>query len=97
MRYIARIERLSRYNALVTVEADTPEQAYDEAYRIVNDNKVDWEFVGHSEPKAIELSGGQYTLEDPHPDYPVADWQYEVANADTCLGYHDWVVHRLEG
>jgi hypothetical protein len=25
------------------------------------------------------------------PDYPPADWQYEVANDDTRLGYADWV------
>ena len=23
--------------------------------------------------------------------FPVADWQYEVANGDTRLGYWDWV------
>lgn len=31
-----------------------------------------------------------------HPDYPVTDWQYEVANGDTRLGYHDWVMHKIE-
>ena len=25
------------------------------------------------------------------PDYPVSDWQYEVANDDTRAGYLDWV------
>lgn len=24
------------------------------------------------------------------------DWQYEVANGDTRLGYDDWVQHRIE-
>ncbi|AMK23232.1 MULTISPECIES: hypothetical protein [Sphingomonadaceae] len=28
------------------------------------------------------------------PDHPVTDWQYEVANGDTRLGYWDWVVIR---
>jgi hypothetical protein len=28
--------------------------------------------------------------------YPVADWQYEVANGDTLLGYKEWVDHRVE-
>ena len=28
---------------------------------------------------------------DEDPDYPVADWKYEVANDDTRLGYADWV------
>lgn len=25
------------------------------------------------------------------PDWPRKDWQYEVANNDTVLGYWDWV------
>jgi len=28
------------------------------------------------------------------PDYPLADWQAEVANGDTRLGYWDWVAAR---
>ena len=31
-----------------------------------------------------------------HPDYPVEDWQYEVGNDDTRLGYWEWVSHRIE-
>lgn len=31
-----------------------------------------------------------------HPDHPVEDWQYEVANGDTRLGYWDWVAAQLE-
>ncbi|CCW16718.1 hypothetical protein EBBID32_10560 [Sphingobium indicum BiD32] len=31
-----------------------------------------------------------------HPDHPVADWQAEVANSDTRLGYWAWVVARDE-
>lgn len=30
-----------------------------------------------------------------HPDHPVADWQAEVVNDDTRLGYWDWVAARL--
>lgn len=30
-----------------------------------------------------------------HPDYPVADWQYEVANDDTRRGYWEWVEAKL--
>ena len=25
-------------------------------------------------------------------DYPLSDWQYEVANGDTRLGYQDWLA-----
>ncbi|MCD6056507.1 MAG: hypothetical protein K0Q89_37 [Thermomicrobiales bacterium] len=31
-----------------------------------------------------------------HDDYTLADWQYEVANGDTVLGYTEWVEHKLE-
>lgn len=31
-----------------------------------------------------------------NPDYPKADWQHEVANGDTKLGYQDWVFHKEE-
>ena len=30
-----------------------------------------------------------------HPDWPVVDWQLEVANNDTRLGYLDWVAVRI--
>jgi hypothetical protein len=30
------------------------------------------------------------------PDYPVSDWQFEVRNNDTRLGYREWVEHRKE-
>jgi len=29
-----------------------------------------------------------------HPEHPVSDWQYEVSNGDTRLGYWDWLVER---
>lgn len=28
--------------------------------------------------------------------YPKEDWQYDVRNGDTKLGYQDWVLHNLE-
>ena len=34
---------------------------------------------------------------EPDPDYPVEDWQHEVAANDTRLGYLDWVEHQREG
>lgn len=30
------------------------------------------------------------------PAYPVADWQREVAENNTRLGYREWVNHQLE-
>lgn len=32
---------------------------------------------------------------DEHPDFPVSDWQYEVANGDTKVGYWEWVNRGL--
>jgi hypothetical protein len=31
-----------------------------------------------------------------HPNYPLDDWKAEVANDDTRLGYHEWVMHKIE-
>jgi hypothetical protein len=31
-----------------------------------------------------------------HPGWPRCDWQLEVANGDTELGYQDWVQHQME-
>lgn len=28
--------------------------------------------------------------------YPMEDWRTEVANADTILGYDEWVMHKKE-
>ncbi len=30
------------------------------------------------------------------PDFPVADWQYEVSNDDTRQGYWEWVEQNRE-
>lgn len=29
-----------------------------------------------------------------HDDHPVGDWQQEVAERNTLLGYHEWASHR---
>lgn len=33
---------------------------------------------------------------EPLPDHPLEDWQLEVANGDTRLGYWQWVEYRQE-
>ena len=43
--------------------------------------------------------GTDLPMDDPwgeHPDHPVADWQAEVAGADTRLGYWAWVAAQLD-
>ena len=36
------------------------------------------------------------TFKSPEIKWPLSDWRYEVANADTELGYDDWLEHRIE-
>ena len=31
-----------------------------------------------------------------HPDWPRTEWQHDVANFDTKLGYWEWVAHNVE-
>ena len=31
-----------------------------------------------------------------HPIHPVEDWQHEVSNDETRLGYWEWVESRLD-
>lgn len=31
-----------------------------------------------------------------HPEHPVSDWQYEVANDETRLGYWEWLENKLD-
>jgi hypothetical protein len=30
-----------------------------------------------------------------HPDYPIADWQYQVANEHTRKGYWEWISDQI--
>lgn len=31
-----------------------------------------------------------------HPEWPRSDWQYQVSNEDTTLGYWEWVASNVE-
>lgn len=33
---------------------------------------------------------------DEDPNFPVADWRYEVGNDNTRLGYRDWVASQRD-
>lgn len=41
-----------------------------------------------------ELS--EFTYWNEHADYPVEDWQHEVADGNTRLGYWDWVLVKFD-
>jgi len=43
-----------------------------------------------------ELADQHGSIWGAHPKYPVWDWQYEVANGDTRLGYWEWVLSCIE-
>lgn len=40
------------------------------------------------------LSNLDSDAQDPESRFPVEDWQYEVANGDTRLGYDAWLEAR---
>lgn len=42
-------------------------------------------------PEWFEAKHGQE-----HPEWPKSDWQYDVVNGDTKLGYWLWVAHNVE-
>ena len=44
--------------------------------------------------KCAESDDTESECED--PTYPVRDWQYQVANGDTRLGYAEWVRNERE-
>lgn len=37
----------------------------------------------------------QYGSWGSHPEHPIADWQCEVANDETRLGYWEWLENKL--
>ena len=46
--------------------------------------------IAGRELRAVIAENGGYWSE--HPDYPVDDWRYQVANNDTRAGYWEWVA-----
>jgi hypothetical protein len=45
---------------------------------------------------ADEFCPGDASHWDEDPDYPLADWQHEVADDDTRQSYKDWVESQKE-
>lgn len=48
------------------------------------------------EPATLDELIDIYGLNGEHPDYPEAQWQYEVGEGDTRRGYWDWVAANVE-
>jgi hypothetical protein len=54
-------------------------------------NRVN-ELAGHTTPEISIDHGGWWGS---HPNYPLEDWQSEVANNDTRLSYWEWVTGKV--
>jgi hypothetical protein len=82
--------------AVVTLDY-TPDKADKEsAFDFVRDNMPD----DIPEMEVYMAGGAEDVLtERPKeiaPEYPLSDWQYEVSNGDTQLGYAEWCLHKAE-
>lgn len=81
---------------------DTEEQAWMDAWRHAKARFV--KLAPETEPTpdmaaAIQQLVDTWAAGDTwgqHPHYGRADWQYEVSNGDTHLGYWEWVVHQID-
>jgi hypothetical protein len=51
--------------------------------------------IDNIQDQAAEIIGEDKVF-DPYDPYPKEDWQYDVANGDTKLGYEEWVEHNIE-
>lgn len=65
---------------------------------IVDKPKGTWDWIdgnGRSSTRSLE-SKGLAAIDAIETLYPRSDWQYEVANNDTRLGYREWTEQRIE-
>lgn len=60
------------------------------------DSELNHETIPAVAEPALKLADKHGGTWGGHADYPVEDWQYEVANGDTRLGYWDWVLNKIE-
>lgn len=56
-------------------------------------SKSEWRFELSSDGDDFKSEFGGHWGE--HPDHPVQDWQAEVANDDTRMGYWPWVASQV--
>lgn len=85
---------------VIEITADTPEQAAIAALRIQRDptsmatvfDVRDDSGIAHR----VDLVDERCATWDEHPVFLVSDWQYEVRNDDTRLGYWEWVNKKLQ-
>jgi hypothetical protein len=73
-------------------------QFYGPGHRIRPDVKVPLPTIQAPEAQVVEAASGpdETSVWDVDEAYPVADWQQEVVEDNTRLGYRDWVAHQRE-
>lgn len=69
-----------------TVEAESPDDAGEKALNLFHEDVL----LNFPENYWIECNNVE------SEDYPIKDWQYEVANGDTLRGYWEWVEAKTE-
>lgn len=82
----------------IDLDADTPREAAEKAVETFRDQV--YGIAGALPPVFSVLDvaiGIRSTVDLSQPDrFLLKDWQYEVANGDTLLGYAEWVKHQTE-
>ena len=90
-KYKIHVCRIAYNHLDIEVEAKNSktamQKAEDEAgnHTFPTENTSEYEAQGYTRMDRVE-----------NPKYPKSDWEYEVRNGDTKLGYKEWVEHRKE-
>lgn len=82
------IEMAESYAAEIDEDPQLVFQGYSDSWTIIDCFDLD-EFIEDKRLKPADI----WASDD---QYPVEQWQYEVGEDDTRLGYWDWVSHQKE-
>jgi len=83
------VKYLERNFTHLSIQPETKKMFYNHQ-RPINDDQL----VGLR--GFCQVLNGIEPFREPSDLYPIEDWQYEVRNGDTTLGYAEWMGHRLE-
>lgn len=91
IRSLIRINPVARIRAALDARAEAKAQALLEA----EEARMALRLRQHRRQKRqlADALRDQHSESGEHPDYLVRDWQYEVANGYTRLGYWEWVAN----
>jgi len=87
-----------------SVIGDTTDDAGRLVVLISGEDNAGWTLDGYVSPRLASGLMGCKETSDPsanevkvdESNMPLWDWQYEVANGDTVLGYDEWLAHQNE-